>query len=192
MPCKVWDGIPYPFPNFNGPTVEVWEWMNNLISCHVLEVNRCKRGYRLESWPQHRQTTHHFLVQICMHVMMCMCLYVCVCARVRACAGVCVCICVSVYICTCSFNHPSSHLTYSWVLFCLCFCRPTGLLASLFIFSIYVYMLFWICAFLICQKHFLSNVILDWYLMFVFLYVSPMYIMWHWALAIICCMQNEL
>ena len=26
---KIWDEITYPFPNFNGCTVEVWEWMNN-------------------------------------------------------------------------------------------------------------------------------------------------------------------
>ena len=26
---KVWDEITYPFPNFNGGTVEVWEWINN-------------------------------------------------------------------------------------------------------------------------------------------------------------------
>ena len=24
---KVWDEITYPFPNFNGTTVEVWEWL---------------------------------------------------------------------------------------------------------------------------------------------------------------------
>ena len=23
------DGITYPFPNFNGAAVEVWEWVNN-------------------------------------------------------------------------------------------------------------------------------------------------------------------
>ena len=28
---KVWDGITCPFPNFNGATVEVWEWINILI-----------------------------------------------------------------------------------------------------------------------------------------------------------------
>ena len=28
---KVWDEITYPFPNSNGCTVEVWEWMNNFI-----------------------------------------------------------------------------------------------------------------------------------------------------------------
>ena len=26
IPRKVWDEIAYPFPNFNGATVEVWEW----------------------------------------------------------------------------------------------------------------------------------------------------------------------
>ena len=26
---KVWAGITYPFPNFNGCTIEVWEWINN-------------------------------------------------------------------------------------------------------------------------------------------------------------------
>ena len=28
MPSKVWDEITYPFPNFNGATVEVWEWIS--------------------------------------------------------------------------------------------------------------------------------------------------------------------
>ena len=27
---KVWGEISYPFPNFNGATVEVWEWLSNL------------------------------------------------------------------------------------------------------------------------------------------------------------------
>ena len=31
MPGKVWDEITYPFPNFNGCTVEVWEWISNFI-----------------------------------------------------------------------------------------------------------------------------------------------------------------
>ena len=29
---KVWYEITYPFPSFNGATVEVWEWMSNFIS----------------------------------------------------------------------------------------------------------------------------------------------------------------
>ena len=28
---EVWDNITYPFPNFNGVTVEVWEWIINFI-----------------------------------------------------------------------------------------------------------------------------------------------------------------
>ena len=28
---KGWDEITYPFPNFNGTTVEVWEWITNFI-----------------------------------------------------------------------------------------------------------------------------------------------------------------
>ena len=31
---EVWDEIIYPFPNFNGATVEVWEW--KIISLHTL------------------------------------------------------------------------------------------------------------------------------------------------------------
>ena len=28
---KMWNEITYPFPNFNGCTVEVWEWIRNFI-----------------------------------------------------------------------------------------------------------------------------------------------------------------
>ena len=38
MPCKVWDEITYPFPKFNGATVEVWEWMNNFILYFIMDV----------------------------------------------------------------------------------------------------------------------------------------------------------
>ena len=31
----------YPFPNFNGATVEVWEWISNFIP-HLLEMGRLK------------------------------------------------------------------------------------------------------------------------------------------------------
>ena len=27
----MWDEIIYPFPNFNGFTIEVWEWISNFI-----------------------------------------------------------------------------------------------------------------------------------------------------------------
>ena len=29
MSSNVWDEISYQFPNFNGATVEVWEWINH-------------------------------------------------------------------------------------------------------------------------------------------------------------------
>ena len=35
---KVCDEIIYPFPNFNGVTVEVWEWINNFIPHFIMDV----------------------------------------------------------------------------------------------------------------------------------------------------------
>ena len=32
IPLKVWDEITYPFPNFNGAVVEVWEWTSYFIA----------------------------------------------------------------------------------------------------------------------------------------------------------------
>ena len=32
------DEITYPFPNFNGTTVEVWEWISNLILHFIRNV----------------------------------------------------------------------------------------------------------------------------------------------------------
>ena len=34
MPGKVWDEITHPLPNFNGATVEVWEWISNFITLY--------------------------------------------------------------------------------------------------------------------------------------------------------------
>ena len=33
----MWDEITYPFPNFNGATVEVWEWVSNFCIVEVWE-----------------------------------------------------------------------------------------------------------------------------------------------------------
>ena len=35
---KVWGEIIYPFPNFNGATVEVWEWISNFIPHFIMDV----------------------------------------------------------------------------------------------------------------------------------------------------------
>ena len=38
MPCKVQDEITYPFPNFSGCIVEVWEWRSNFILHFITDV----------------------------------------------------------------------------------------------------------------------------------------------------------
>ena len=38
MPRKLWNEITYPFPNFNGVTIEVWEWISNLIPHIIMAV----------------------------------------------------------------------------------------------------------------------------------------------------------
>ena len=38
IPSKVWDEITYPFPNFNGYTVEVWEWISNFIPHFIMDI----------------------------------------------------------------------------------------------------------------------------------------------------------
>ena len=38
MLSKVWDEITYPYPNFNGRTVEVWEWISNFITHYIMDV----------------------------------------------------------------------------------------------------------------------------------------------------------
>ena len=34
----VWDEIAYPVPNFNGWTIEVWEWISNSITHLIMDV----------------------------------------------------------------------------------------------------------------------------------------------------------
>ena len=36
MSNKEWDKIIYPFRNFNGRTVEVWEWISDFIYTHLI------------------------------------------------------------------------------------------------------------------------------------------------------------
>ena len=38
MPRKQWDKIIYPFPNFNGATTEVWEWISDFILLYKMDV----------------------------------------------------------------------------------------------------------------------------------------------------------
>ena len=66
-PSKVWDRITYPFLNFNGCTVEVYEWISNFIphfGCNYLSmlglklIHVSKRGPRSQCTLQ--QPYHHF------------------------------------------------------------------------------------------------------------------------------------
>ena len=38
MLSKVWDEVTYPFPNSNGCTVEVWEWISNSIPLYAMSA----------------------------------------------------------------------------------------------------------------------------------------------------------
>ena len=35
---KVWNEIIYPFANFNGAAVKVWEWMSNFTPYFIMDV----------------------------------------------------------------------------------------------------------------------------------------------------------
>ena len=41
MPIKLWDEITYPFPNFNGATVEVWEWISTVMLHFIMDLITC-------------------------------------------------------------------------------------------------------------------------------------------------------
>ena len=54
---KVWDEITYPFPNFNGATVEVWEWISNIIPHFLMDVITCPWWDQSQSpWTRRRTT----------------------------------------------------------------------------------------------------------------------------------------
>ena len=38
MSSKAWDEITDPFPNFNGVTVEVWDWISNFVRLFIMDV----------------------------------------------------------------------------------------------------------------------------------------------------------
>ena len=35
---KVWNEMIYPFPNFNGYTIKVWEWIDDFIPHFIMDV----------------------------------------------------------------------------------------------------------------------------------------------------------
>ena len=62
MPAKVWYEIIYPFPNFNGADVEVWEWISNCIprfTRHVVECRNVKGQLELKTWDKYNKSITH-------------------------------------------------------------------------------------------------------------------------------------
>ena len=39
MSSKVWDEITYPYPNFNGSTIEVLEWISNFMKHFIMDTS---------------------------------------------------------------------------------------------------------------------------------------------------------
>ena len=50
MYSKVKDEIPFPFTNFNGCTVEVWEWIRNFILLFIMDVITFHAGIKVDPW----------------------------------------------------------------------------------------------------------------------------------------------
>ena len=50
MPSKVRDEITYPFPNFNGPTDEVWGWISNFTPPFKMDVIRMHTKITIKQW----------------------------------------------------------------------------------------------------------------------------------------------
>ena len=80
MHSKVWDEIIYPFPNFNGCTVEVWEWLNNFTphynGCNYLSmlglklIHFSKRGPWSVSYPPPKPMFHFSQGKRTQHVLL--------------------------------------------------------------------------------------------------------------------------
>ena len=58
VPYKVWDEITYPFPNFNGCTVEIWKRISNFVP-HITE------HMFTYPWWRHQMETFSALLALC-------------------------------------------------------------------------------------------------------------------------------
>ena len=41
MLSKMWDDITYPFSNFNGANIEIWEWISDFIPHFIMDLITC-------------------------------------------------------------------------------------------------------------------------------------------------------
>ena len=63
---KVWDEITYPFPNLNGKTVEVWEWISDNVKClghypGTIYKNRVATAKNVDACMFHRRDSNALL-----------------------------------------------------------------------------------------------------------------------------------
>ena len=49
----------YPFPNYNGATVDVWEWMSHLIPYFIEHAFIYQHHRTLQQVQPYLQPTHH-------------------------------------------------------------------------------------------------------------------------------------
>ena len=57
----MWDEITYPFPNFNGCTIEVWAWISNFIPHFIMGVITYPFWVMCPHWPVWRGAGAVFL-----------------------------------------------------------------------------------------------------------------------------------
>ena len=48
MPNEVWDEITFPFRNFNGATIEIWEWISNFTPSHIMDITTYHTGIKVD------------------------------------------------------------------------------------------------------------------------------------------------
>ena len=66
-PSKLWYEITYPFPNFNGTAIEVWEWLSNFILYFIMDViiNSCC------CISHHRELFGQLMTRVCIYLPLC-------------------------------------------------------------------------------------------------------------------------
>ena len=50
MPSKVWGEINYPFPDINGTTVEVYEWVSNFAPHFLMDACNIYTGIKVNPY----------------------------------------------------------------------------------------------------------------------------------------------
>ena len=73
---KVWDEITYPFPNFNGCTVYVWEWISNCIPQFIMDVITILKNCRCPIWHYFTIFSNAFCGTTCLNFNLIFCKFI--------------------------------------------------------------------------------------------------------------------